>query len=170
MKLIKKLPYRSRFSVHRRKRIDGVSIPLNNYQQQDYHSCGYLAALTVADYLVPNSCPKQLLSVVRPGINTGTSRGRVIKGLASVGIKAKYREDLTILNLIAYLIEKTPVIISVFPDWWNGDHWTVVQGVGNSRVYLTNHYSMTMEDFNREWIYNWGKQYLTGAGLVCERM
>lgn len=160
---------RARFSAHRQKRISGPSLGLPNYWQEDYHSCGYLAALTVAEYLRPGTDPAALLATVRPGFDTGTTRHRVIKGLASVGVSAVYRDDLTIWDLYLHVLARVPIIISVFPEWWDGDHWTVVQGFSTHRVYVTNHYSLPLGLFLQEWVDNWGDGCHTGAGLVCRR-
>ncbi len=170
MKVIRKAGYSARFSVHRPRRIKGLTLPLPNYRQEDYHSCGYLAALTVSEYLLGKDfCPKDLLMAVRPSTTSGTTRHRMMKGLESVGIDSYYTDGLTVLNLLACIRRNIPVIITVWPDWWPGDHWTVVQGFAGSRVYLTNHYSMSMKDFKREWIEAWGSEFKAGAGLICER-
>lgn len=160
---------RARFSAHRRKRIRGVALPLVNYWQEDYHSCGFLAALTVAEYLRPGTDPRDVLSAVRPALDSGTPRRRMVAGLAALGITAKYRDDLSVFDLHLLVRAGVPTIVSVWPEWWVGDHWTVVQGFSAHRVYLTNHYSMTVDWFNSEWIDSWGDGSTTGAGLVCVR-
>ena len=78
-------------------------------------------------------------------------------------------EDLTFRHLWEYIRDGTPVIISVWPWSWPGDHWTVVQGFTLGRVYLTNYWSLTSRAFREEWIDNWGDGSKTGAGLVCKR-
>ncbi len=161
---------RARFSAHRRKRIQGDSLPLANYRQQDAHSCGFLAALTVIQHLLPETVPmSEVLDAVRPDFDRGTSRRQVVRGLAQFGISAPYRDDLTVWHLHSFVQVGVPVIISVFPQGWEGDHWTVVQGFSAKRVYLTNHYSLSLGLFVEQWIENWGDGSETGAGLVCER-
>lgn len=163
--------FRATYSAHRRKRIDGPALRLSNYWQEDYHSCGFLAAFTVAEFLHPEGISAaEVLGAVRPEFNSGTSRSRVVRGLAGVGVQATYCDFLTVFHLRDAVQAGIPVIVSVFPEEWAGDHWTVVQGFSSKRVYLTNHYSMSLDWFNYEWIDSWGDGATTGAGLVCRRV
>lgn len=155
-----------------------VSIHLPNYKQQDYHSCGFLAALTVAKYFIPEISALEVLEAVEPRIGEGTNQKRMIRGLNSLGVVTEYDDTLTPIILRKYVKQGTPVIISVWPDNWDGDHWCVVRGFtevyippSNKRVsrtiHLTNHYDMNIKQFIREWIHNWGDGSRTGAGLIC---
>lgn len=155
------------YSVERPLPIDGVSLPgLKHYRQQDYYTCGYLAALTVVEYFRPKVDPKELLSIVQPIEGVGTERDNIVEGLNHFGISVLYKDDLTIPMLHLCVELGVPVIISVWPDGWVSDHWTIVRGFSGRYAYLTNHYAMNMGMFQREWIDNW-EDTDTGAGLVC---
>ncbi len=169
MRIVRSGGYRASYSEHRKKRIGGCALSLQNLKQQDSYSCGYLAALTVARFYNPKVCDKEVLLAVRPVAGVGTSQRRVINGLWCFGISAQYRDDLTVFDLHAYVSLKVPVIVSVWPDYWPGDHWTVVQGFDRGKVYLTNHYSMTLDWFQHEWVDNWEEDTHLGAGLICTR-
>ena len=170
MKTVKSGRLRASYSLGSRPRGGGVSIPLPTYVQEDYHSCGFLAALTVARYFYPRVPDVDVLRAVRPGMGTGTPSERVVAGLAKVGVEATYRGDLCLCNLRGLVMMNIPTIISVWPSEWPGDHWTVVRGFRSGRIYLTNHYSLTLDWFWTEWVTNWGDGACTGAGLVCKKV
>lgn len=139
------------YSVHAGKRIGGISIPLRNYKQHDNHSCGFIAALTVARYYDPSISSRRVINAVRPSVNHGVDRHRMMSALDMLGIDAQYNDDLTITRLRAYIRRSVPVIVSVWPDGWGSDHWTVVQGFTDSRIYLSNHRSLTLIQFAAQW-------------------
>lgn len=146
----------------------GVSLPsLPHFAQQDYHCCGFVAALSVARYFRPGVTDEEVLSAIRPNVSKGTSQKRMINGLGLLGIDVEYREDLVIAHLRIHCEKGIPIITTVWPDSYPMDHWTVVYGFDLHNVYLMNHYSMSLRDFKREWIECWGSDWTTGAGLVC---
>ena len=128
-----------------------VGLDIKNYQQEDDHSCGFTAALTVARYFKPSVKAHKVLEAVRPSINHGVDRFKLIKGLEALGITVEYRTDLTIVDLHDYSKDETPVILSVWPDKWLSDHWTIFMGMRQGRVYLTNYHSLTIKQFFKEW-------------------
>lgn len=148
--------------------INGLLLALPEYTQEDYHSCGFCAALTVARYFDADASDEVLLASTQTMPGWGTSQKGIITGLAVLSVVARYRDDLEVRDLRTYVSLGVPVIISVWPDGWSVDHWTVVRGFSKSRVYLTNHYTLTLRGFEREWIENWEEgEY--GAGLVCTK-
>lgn len=157
------------YSLHTNKRITGEKINLKNYKQQDAHSCGFVAALTIAKHLKSDITAKEVLAAVRPTVTQGVDSDRMIAALKRLGIKATYEDDLTVGSLLNYVREGTPVIVSVWPDEWDTDHWTVVQGFDedNKKIFLTNHSSLSVKMFKRQWIENWKDGSTRGAGLVC---
>lgn len=169
MPRIKSGRYQAHYTEHRRRRCWWPSLPLPNYRQQDNHSCGFLAALTVARYFDSTVCHKAVLEAIRPSLNYGTDNTKMLRGLAALGIGTRYREDMDASRVHGVLAMGLPIIVSVWPDGWSGDHWTVVQGFSTSldKVYLTNHYTMSVSDFEYEWIEAWGEE--TGAGIICTR-
>jgi hypothetical protein len=89
-----------------------------------------------------------------------------------LGIQADYLNDLTIDDLRKYVEPRVPVIVSVQPDGWDGDHWTIVKGFDDQQgsVYLTNHYNMTIAEFMAEWsLMDTRGQGINGEGFVCRR-
>lgn len=158
---------RASYSTHTNKKISGDSIRLKNYVQQDEHSCAFVAALTVARYFKPHLSAKDVLKTVRPLVSAGVDRSGLVRGLKKLGIKATYKNDLTVGKLRDYVKRGVPVIVSVWPDEWDTDHWTIVQGFDDKRVYLTNHRSLPKWMFRKQWIENWEDGSTTGAGLVC---
>lgn len=159
--------YRASYAYAREEVPHGVSLLLRGYAQNDSHSCGFLAALTVLRYYQPNADARELLKVVRPTVNGGTQRADIVNGLRNFGISARLRKDLTISELVRHVELGIPVIISVLPEDWAGDHWVVVRGFDAKHVHLTNHYPMTRRTFWREWVGNWQDESVNGWGLVC---
>lgn len=151
---------KSKFSVHTDKRISN-GIKLKNYRQQDSHSCGFVAALTVARYLKPDTSARDVLSAVRPTKGAGIDRAGLTGALKQIGIAAVYRDDLDAANLRRLVDRGIPVVVTVWPDDYRSDHWVVVQGFDGNRVYLTNYKSVSVRDFNRIW-------FDRGEGLVCQ--
>lgn len=162
--------FSAHYSVHKQRPTDpgGLFLPLKDYRQEDCYCCGYMAALTVARYFDPRVGDRDVLEAVRTRAGLGTSQWNMLSGLAALGITARYRDDLDASALRAYVSIGVPVVVSVWPDGWAGDHWTVVRGFRKTRVYLTNHYTLTNREFEREWIENW-EDGDYGAGLVCTR-
>ncbi len=152
---------KSKYSVHVDKRIPGSKIPLKNYKQCDYHSCGFVAALTVAQYLVPGTRAKTVLKVVRPGKSYGIDGEGMVEALKKLDVEATFRDDLSVPKLRAYVEKGIPVVLTVYPEDWSSDHWVVVQGFDEDRIYLTNYKSLSIAQFRKEW-------FEPGDGLVCE--
>ncbi len=151
----------SRYSIHSNKRIDGPSIPLKNYQQQDDHSCGFVAALTLSRHFDPTIPAPVVLKAVRPTKSAGVNEVQLAKALQEVGVATTYKTDLTISKLRKCVENGIPVLISVYPEAWSSDHWTIVQGFDNEKVYLTNHKSMSIAEFKKQW-------YVPGEGYLCK--
>jgi hypothetical protein len=147
-----------------------TKLDLPNYWQEDYHSCGFVAALTVARHLKLDASAKDVLKAVRPSINYGVDRFRLIAALEKLGVKAKYRKNLTVEKLRELVEEGTPVIVSVWPDGWYSDHWTIVQGFDDDGIHLTNYGHSTLEEFATEWSdMDMRSQGNSKEGIVCTR-
>jgi SPP1 gp7 family putative phage head morphogenesis protein len=161
---------RATYSTHSSTKIKGPKIPLKNYKQQDVHSCGFVAALTIARYFKPDTRAKEVLDAVRPMINSGVDQESLVSSLEKLGIRATFSERLTVGKLARYVEQGIPVIISVWPDEWTTDHWTIVQGFDEtrSRVYLTNHKSLTIADLKKQWSdMDMRGQGGSREGLIC---
>ncbi len=152
----------SKYSLHSDKRIAGPSLPLKNYKQQDDHSCGFVAALTVARYFDPSISSKDVLKAVRPTKSGGIDGKSLRESLKKIGIDARYRDDLDLSTIRKYVERGTPVLLTVYPPDWSSDHWVAVEGFDEDRIYLTNYRSLPIKEFKKEW-------YDRGEGLVCQK-
>lgn len=161
----------ARYSIHHPRHIMGPHLDLENYAQRDYHSCGFVAAMVVTHYYHPHIPTTDILRATAPLINSGVDRFKLIGALASLGVRPQYRDDLTISTLRRYVKQGVPVIVSVWPDDYESDHWTVVQGFSGHMVYLVNHPALRAAQFKVQWsdmdmISGRGG---SGQGLVCYR-
>lgn len=124
---------------------------LNNYRQRDVHTCGFVAALTVVHHFYPETPAKDVLAAVRPSLNWGVNYDKLMGALRKLGIDAEYRGDLVMDDLRTYVDQNVPVIVSVWPEEWMSDHWTVVWGFDDTVIHLTNHGHMTLDEFYEIW-------------------
>lgn len=151
MKTIKCGRIKAAYSRHKSHQFEGSRIELINYKQQDYYSCGFVAALTVTRYYSPNTSARKVLEIVRPSINYGVNRFDLIKSLRALGIDATLQDDLTLTKINGLIKKGVPVIVSVWPEGWYSDHWTIVQGFDSKRVHLTNYGVLSFKEFYEQW-------------------
>jgi len=143
----------------------GLGIP--RYHQLDTHSCGFLAALAVVRHFAPKTGADDVLRVVAPSPASGCDQRHLIRCLKRFGVAAVYRERLGPRSLHRLAAAGTPVIVTVWPEWYGCDHWTVVRGLDRAgRVFLTN-YNWLTRNGSMDW-----KDFLDiweprGVGLVC---
>src|SRR5437763_60864 len=97
-----------------------LDIPL--YRQWDYHSCSFLAALAVIRYFAPQTPVLEVLRAVAPTSTGGCGWRRVVHSLNLFGIKAEYRERLGLRTLRRLTADQKPVIVTVWPEGYAGDH------------------------------------------------
>lgn len=165
----------ARFRVER-PRGGRTSHPISRVHQLDEHSCGFLAALMVIRYFDPTVSTRDVLATLLPSPARGCSQSEIRRALAHFGIRADYRERLGWARLLGLAKAGSPVIVTIHPEEWLSDHWTVVRGLRDRsrRILLSNpaprgyEYeglardgSMSWSDFNGLWSPR-------GAGLVCE--
>lgn len=159
-----------------RPRAGRASHLISRVHQLDEHSCGFLAALMVIRYFDPTVSIRDVLAALLPSPVRGCSQREIIRALSQFGIRARYREGLGWVRLMKVAKAGCPVIVTIHPDEWLSDHWTVVRGLRERlrRILLSNpaprgyEYeglakdgSMSWNDFNRIWSPR-------SAGLVCE--
>lgn len=157
---------RASYISHDISSIDGIYLSLTNYEQQDSHSCAFIAALTVVRYLGLEVTDEEILKAVRP-TTRGVDGSELVTALEKLGINANYTENLSVAKLIDYTEQAIPVIISVWPDEWDTDHWTIVRGFDDTHIHLVNHTRLPYKLFKKQWIHNYEDGSKTGAGLVC---
>jgi hypothetical protein len=146
-----------------------LDIPL--YRQLDGHSCGFLAALAVVCYFEPLTPPVDVLRSVAPSPVWGCGWRDIKRGLKHGGVTPAWHDRLGPRTLRRLIAGKMPVIVTLFPDGYLCDHWTVIRGLDlrSRRVFLTNpgevpadpDGSMTWTEFSAAW-------RPRGAGWVCE--
>ena len=151
----------ARFYVSRQPHHRGA-LPIPRYVQMDYHSCGFLAALAVVRHFHPGTSADEVLRVLRPSTASGCDHKQLVRGIRRLGVEAVYRERLGPERLRGLILSGYPVIVTVWPDDYLCDHWTVVRGVVGGRVLLTNYGcgSLPWSEFAGVW-------YPRGCGLVC---
>src|SRR5262249_24528982 len=103
-----------------------LDIPL--YRQWDSHSCSFLAALAVIRYFEPQTPRLDVLRAVAPSSTCGCGWRPLVRCLKRFGIAAEYRERLGLRTLRRHTAAGKPVIVTVWPEGYAGDHWTVVRG------------------------------------------
>lgn len=156
------------YTEHRKPTIDGPHLDLPNYRQVDVHVCGFVAALTVARYYNPDISDREVLKAVRPLKGWGINADKLITGLRELGFDPFYATRVTISSIQHNLESGVPVIVSLWPRDYLSDHWVVVRGMTKSRVYLTNHHSLSIDQFKREWSdFDMRGRGYSQEGIIC---
>ena len=150
------------------KRPAAAALDIPRYRQLDDHSCGFLAALAVVRHFAPPTEADDVLRALAPSPAGGCGQRRLIRCLKRFGVTAVYREGLGRRRLFRLATVGTPVIVTVWPEWYGCDHWTVVRGLdGRGRVFLSNYNwlskngSIAWKDFLDIWTPR-------GGGLICK--
>ncbi len=165
----------ARFRIER-----GSEYPIPRVHQIDEHSCGFLAALTVVRYYDPTVPTRDVLAALMPSPSRGCSQREIIRALKRFGIRTNYHTELAWWEMLSYCRTGRTglaLVVTVQPDEWVCDHWTVVRGIERNpkTVILSNpaptgyEYDgldedgcISWRDFNKVW---WPK----GAALICSR-
>jgi hypothetical protein len=141
---------------------------LLQYRQLDDHCCAFLAGLAVAKFFTHAIRTADVLDAFRPSPSSGCAARKMVLALAGSGIRTTFRSDLDLASLSRLLSAGTPVIVTVWPDDYACDHWTVVRGVDleGRRVFLTNcEYADAVGGMNWDtFVSMW---YDPGEGLLC---
>ena len=165
----------ARFRVER-QRPGRMPHPISRVHQIDEHSCGFLAALMVIRYFDSTVSTRDVLAALLPSRCEDARSERSSVRLSQFGIRARYRERLGWARLQGLAKAGCPVIITIHPDEWFCDHWTVVRGLKDRsrRILLSNpaprgyEYEGLAQDGSMSWSDFNGIWYPRGAGLVCE--
>lgn len=151
MRTVKAKRSSASYYVSKNDPLPPLRINLTNYRQGDVHTCGFVAALTVAHYFYPDMPAEEVLTAVRPTPDWGINRHKLVRGLEKLGVGAEFHDDLEVDDLRSYVSAGVPVIVSVWPEEWMNDHWTVVWGFDDTVIHLTNYGHMTLDEFFEEW-------------------
>src|SRR3954468_1368209 len=95
---------------------DRQLLDLPAYRQLDDHSCGFVAALTVARYFDPAVSPEDVLHAVRPPPRWGGGQRGLPAALRRFGVTAAYREGLGQGDLFRLADRGVPVVVTVWLD------------------------------------------------------
>jgi hypothetical protein len=164
----------SRFCVKGKRPAGAGVLGIPRYHQLDYHSCGFLAALAVVRHFAPETEADEVLRVVAPSPADGCGQRHLIRCLKRLGVTAVYRQGLGPRSLRRLTAAGTPVIVTVWPDEYSCDHWTVVRGLDKAarRIFLTNPANAVpyaAADGSLPWKKFLDIWYDRGEGLVCKR-
>lgn len=159
--------YREETAFRAHQSPNRVRLAVPAYRQEDGHSCGFLAALTVVRYFHPEVDVRQVMDTIRPHHQGGCDQRRMFAVLKRFGVQAR-EQRMGCHGLFLQLCLGRPVIVTVWPESYGCDHWCVVRGLDRERlrVHLVNYGSrrgMDWSRFYREW---WPR----GLGLVCRRI
>jgi hypothetical protein len=145
-----------------------LDIPL--YRQLDYHSCSFLAVLAVIRYFAPQTPVMEVLRAAAPSSSSGLGWQHLVRCLKRFGIVAEWRERLGLQTLRRLTADRKPVIVTVEPEGYVCDHWTVIRGVDlrTRRVHLT-YYEYTDAEGSMEWAKFQLDCSPRGCGWVCEQ-
>ena len=148
-------------------------LTIDRYHQLDEHSCGFLAALAVVRYFDPTVTARDVLETMPrnalPSPTRGLSEYGLRRTLSRFGIDAPCIYNLRWRNLMQLTTEGHPVIVTVLPEDWTCDHWTVIRRMTSHRVWLSNYHEvkdgcLSWDEFRDMW-----RPYGTRGGLVCRR-
>jgi predicted alpha/beta hydrolase len=159
----------SRFWVDKRpvpRSRSAGALGIYRYHQIDFHSCGFLAALAVVHRFSPWTPMEWILETVGPRPSGWCTSKHLIRSLAKFGIAAEYRDRIGWTRMLREFSQSWGVIVTVQPEWYSCDHWTVIRGVTENppRVFLSN-YGWPDKDGGMTW-----KEFLsiwTRGALIC---
>ncbi len=148
-------------------------LDLPGRRQVEDFSCGFVAALMVAEYFGRPVSVDRLYGLVRPHATWGASTRKLATALRTCGIRVSLRDDLGFDAVAAAIAAGRPVITCVEATFGDDNHWAVIYGVGvrPRRVFLAGvgvpHVDvgkvLTWGDFRGMWT-------PPGNGLVCSRV
>ncbi len=152
-------PFRRRVT----RSVCALAIP--SHYQLDDHSCAFVTALNVLKHYHPLTSPRELLGILQPHPGTGRDQGAVIRALRHFGVAASVRVGLGPRGIFNLLVRNSLVIVTVWPEGDECDHWCVIRGIDlvREKIFLVNHgqrRGLTWRGFRDVW---WPR----GLGLAC---
>ena len=148
-------------------------LPIPRVHQLDDHSCGFLAALVTVQYFDPMVSVREVLEAMPnkalPSPVRWCSEHKLQCALSRFGIDAPCIYNLRWRKLMQLTTEGHPVIVTILPEDWTCDHWTVIRRITSRHVWLSNYDEvkdgrLAWDEFRDMW---W--PYGTRGGLVCNR-
>ena len=147
-------------------------LPIPRVHQYDNHSCGFLAALVVAQYFDPSVTVWDVLEAMplgwQPSPKWGLPGWGIRETLSYLGIECPSSEGLGWADLMEATMEGNPVIATLDGPDWICDHWVVIRGMKDRKVWLSNYDwspagRLSWKEFSRQWSPH-------GEAMICRKV
>ncbi len=124
------------------------TLTVPDVRQSTTYSCGAASLQAVLAYWGVDKREGDLMTLLGSKETSGTGLDKIIAVAESLGLKAGYRENLTLRDLRNSLDRGVPVIVAIQAwtdapaagfDWkndWEDGHYVVVIGVDDEKVYV----------------------------------
>ena len=138
-------------------------------RQSTEYSCGAAAMQAVLGYWGRDIGEEDVREMLNTNEVSGTYPDDIIRVATELGLKAEYKENMSMADLENYVAEGIPVIVDCqawrsvsqynesWADTWNNGHWLVVIGIDENNVTLEDPYIlgdrgfMSREEFLARW-------------------
>ena len=138
-------------------------------RQSTEYSCGAAAMQAVLGYWGRDIGEEDVREMLNTNEESGTYPDDIIRVAKALGLKAEYKENMSMADLENYVAEGIPVIVDCqawrsvsqynesWADTWYNGHWLVVIGIDENNVTLEDPYIlgdrgfMSREDFLARW-------------------
>lgn len=138
-------------------------------RQSTEYSCGAAAMQAVLGYWGRDIGEEDVREMLNTNEVSGTYPDDIIRVAKALGLKAEYKENMSMADLENYVAEGIPVIVDCqawrsvsqynesWADTWNNGHWLVVIGIDENNVTLEDPYIlgdrgfMSREEFLARW-------------------
>jgi len=138
-------------------------------RQSTEYSCGAAAMQAVLGYWGRDIGEEDVREMLNTNEVSGTYPDDIIRVAKALGLKAEYKENMSMADLENYVAEGIPVVVDCqawrsvsqynesWADTWNNGHWLVVIGIDENNVTLEDPYIlgdrgiMSREEFAARW-------------------
>ena len=138
-------------------------------RQSTEYSCGAAAMQAVLGYWGRDIGEEDVREMLNTNEVSGTYPDDIIRVAKALGLKAEYKENMSMTDLENYVAEGIPVVVDCqawrsvsqynesWADTWNNGHWLVVIGIDENNVTLEDPYIlgdrgyMSREEFLARW-------------------
>ena len=138
-------------------------------RQSTEYSCGAAAMQAVLGYWGRDIGEEDVREMLNTNEESGTYPDDIIRVATALGLKAEYKENMSMADLENYVAEGIPVVVDCqawrsvsqynefWADTWYNGHWLVVIGIDENNVTLEDPYIlgdrgiMSREEFLARW-------------------
>jgi uncharacterized protein len=138
-------------------------------RQSTEYSCGAACMQAVLGYWGRDIGEEDIREMLNTNEESGTYPDDIIRVASALGLKAEYKENMTMADLESDVVEGIPVIVDCqawrsvsqynesWADTWYNGHWMVVIGIDENNVTLEDPYIlgdrgiMSREEFEARW-------------------